>query len=99
MSTSPREPENKAAESHSAEEALIAARRQKAEALRARGENPFANDLAPAPVHELGPLRARFDAAKVEKGYDAEKVKPLSAEVGTVHVVGRIVFFRSFGKA
>ena len=34
-------------EGASAEDHIIAARRAKAEKLRARGENPFANDVGP----------------------------------------------------
>jgi lysyl-tRNA synthetase, class II len=49
-----------------AEDALLAARRAKADAVRARGENPFANDLRrpPAPLAEL---RAYFDGAGARK--------------------------------
>jgi lysyl-tRNA synthetase class 2 len=83
---------------HSAEHAIIEARRKKAEAVRARGGNPFANDLAKQPV-ALADVRAQFDAARKDDGkYDAEKLAPLSAALGDTRVAGRIVFFRSFGK-
>ena len=82
-----------------AEEALIAARVAKAEAIRARGENPFANDLAPAPLVALGDLRARFDAARAPDGkYDAAEVTRI-ADGKSVHVAGRVVAMRGFGKA
>ncbi len=63
-----------------AEDALLAARRAKAEAVRARGENPFANDLA-APPAPLDELRARFDGARRPDGkYDPEKVAAIAVE-------------------
>jgi lysyl-tRNA synthetase class 2 len=88
------------ADSHSSEEALRAARRVKAEQARARGENPFANDLDPSPLALLSELRGRFAAAKKPEGtYDKDLVAPISDEVGEVHVAGRVVFQRGFGKA
>jgi lysyl-tRNA synthetase class 2 len=82
-----------------AEEAIIAARAAKAEAIRARGENPFANDLSPAPLVALGDLRDRFASARSPDGkYDAGKVEALS-EGKTVHVAGRVIAMRMFGKA
>jgi lysyl-tRNA synthetase class 2 len=82
-----------------AEEAIIAARVAKADAIRARGENPFANDLAKEPLTPLGDLRARFVEARGADGkYDAAKVTAL-AEAKAVHVAGRIVAMRGFGKA
>ncbi|HEX9294812.1 MAG TPA: lysine--tRNA ligase, partial [Polyangiaceae bacterium] len=82
-----------------AEEAIIAARVEKAEALRSRGENPFANDLAPTPLVRLGALRERFVAARSPEGkYDPAGVAAL-AENQAVHVAGRVVAMRGFGKA
>ena len=51
-----------------AEEAILEARRAKAARLRARGENPFANDVvAPPPRHarriDIAELRAAAEAA------------------------------------
>ena len=91
--TNPRDPGG------GAEEAILAARAAKADALRARGENPFANDLDPSPVVALGDLRARFATARLADGkYDAAQVTALAA--GTpVHVAGRVVALRGFGKA
>ena len=85
---------------HASEEALRAARKAKAQALRDRGENPFANDLWPTPLTNLGPLRAKVDAAKNDAGrYDKEKVAALSPSIGSAHVAGRILLQRGFGKA
>ncbi|HKQ68670.1 MAG TPA: lysine--tRNA ligase [Polyangiaceae bacterium] len=82
-----------------AEEAIIAARAAKAEAIRARGENPFANDLSPAPLVGLGDLRARFASAKQEGAkYEPEAVKGLAGG-RSVHVAGRVIAVRGFGKA
>lgn len=80
------------------EEALIRARRQKAEAVRARGDNPFANDVDRAARAFLGDVRDRYGAALAGETYDAEKVSALGA--GAVHTVfGRLVGRRGFGKA
>src|SRR6187399_1051786 len=82
-----------------AEEAILAARAAKADAVRARGENPFANDLDPRPVVALGDLRARFAAALLPDGkYDAARAAALAAGE-PVHVTGRVVALRGFGKA
>src|SRR5688500_3367457 len=97
-----------------AEDALLAARRAKAEAVRARGENPFANDLAgpPAPLAEL---RDWFSPARRADGkYDPEKVRdlvaahancrpapgapPLIDGAGGAQVAGRIIFMRDLGQ-
>lgn len=86
----------------SAEENLIAVRRAKAQALRDRNENPFANDLG-GPLDELGPLRGRFDGARKvdEKGgvtgrYDREH--EVFRGAAPVRVAGRVMLLRSFGK-
>ena len=80
-----------------AEEALIGARRAKAVKARARGENPFANDVtAGAPLVDLAIARAVFDAARDAAGrYDAEKVDAVAA--AEQRVAGRVLFLRSFG--
>jgi lysyl-tRNA synthetase class 2 len=84
------------------EEALTAARRHKAEAVRARGENPFANDVGTvdrALVHEL---RERLAPALLEPAaelrYDPEAVARLVG-AGHTHLFGRLVARRGFGKA
>ena len=82
----------------SGEEGILAARAGKARALTARGENPFANDLLPTPVTDLGELRQRFSGARGADGrYDAAKVDTL-AEGAAVHVAGRVVASRTIGK-
>lgn len=85
----------------STEESLIQARRQKATAVRERGENPFANDAQSAQRVFLRDLRRRFSAAEfVEDGvtkYDAAKVEQLS-EGKEQLVFGRILARRGFGK-
>jgi lysyl-tRNA synthetase class 2 len=105
--TTPRDPGDRpkvtptygAAAHAGAEEAILAARAAKAVSVRARGENPFANDLDPAPVVALGDLRGRFEAARLADGkYDAAKVSELAAGA-PVHVTGRVVALRAFGKA
>ncbi len=86
---------------HTTEEALIQARRDKAKAVRERGENPFANDVHEKSRFFLRNLRRRYQsAAYVEDGvtkYDAEKVQQLSADE-EVLVFGRILARRGFGK-
>ncbi|HEX4337513.1 MAG TPA: lysine--tRNA ligase [Polyangiaceae bacterium] len=84
------------------EEALFAARRQKADAVRARGENPFANDVGTVDrvlVHEL---RERLAEAllepRAELRYDPEVVARLVGE-GHAHLAGRLMARRGFGKA
>ena len=84
----------------SAEDALIAARRAKAEKIRSRGENPFANDVVPTKggkTLDIAEVRARAEAAKGADGkYAEDKVKEaLGGEA--VHVRGRVVAFRSAG--
>jgi lysyl-tRNA synthetase class 2 len=86
--------------SSSAEDALIAARRAKADKLRARGENPFANDVVPrggGVTIDIGDLRSRATQARNEDGkYTEERVK--EATKGSVfHVRGRVIAFRSTG--
>jgi lysyl-tRNA synthetase, class II len=84
----------------SAEEALVAARRAKAERLRARGENPFANDVTPrlgGATVDIADLRAKAkDARGAEGKYDETRVKDVTAGVA-FHVRGRVIAFRSTG--
>src|SRR5690349_19811509 len=84
----------------SAEENLIAARRAKAEKLRARGENPFANDVKPlsgGTTVDIAELRASAASAKGADGkYEEAKVK--DATKGKIfRLRGRVVAFRSAG--
>ncbi|HVR18601.1 MAG TPA: amino acid--tRNA ligase-related protein [Polyangiaceae bacterium] len=84
------------------EEALIEARRAKAEHLRAQGKNPFANDVDPSDRTTLGEFRAAFETARsgaeTEDRYDAERVASVGADRRS-HVFGRVVARRGFGKA
>jgi lysyl-tRNA synthetase class 2 len=87
------------AHTHSAEEALIAVRRAKAERLRARGENPFANDVVArsgGKTVDIAEARALAEVARGDDGkYTEEKVK--AAVSTSVHVRGRVIAFRSTG--
>lgn len=88
------------AHTHSAEDALIAVRRGKAAKLRSRGENPFANDVAPragGKTLDIAEVRALAGAARTADGkYAEDKVKEaVSGQV--VHVRGRVVAHRSTG--
>jgi lysyl-tRNA synthetase class 2 len=86
----------------SGEDALIQARRDKAESLRARGENPFANDARLEDRARVSELRSRAEAAllepKHELRYSPERVQEIFGS-DTVHVVGRLVARRGMGKA
>lgn len=107
-----KEPENKNAvaatassvksdsvKSDSGEEGLIAARREKAERVRERGDNPFANDIALEGRSFVGDFRAQFAAAVQEDGtYDPERVEKLAGGA-SFRVLGRLVARRGFGKA
>lgn len=89
------------AEAHgSAEDTLIAARRAKAAKIRARGGNPFANDVVPqkgGKTLDISDVRARAASAKGDDGkYAEEKVKEAYG-TDAVHVRGRVVAFRSTG--
>jgi lysyl-tRNA synthetase class 2 len=84
------------------EEALIQARRDKAERCRARGENPFANDVATADRVRIIELRRRAEPAllepRTELRYAPERVAEIFAGE-SVHVFGRILARRGMGKA
>jgi lysyl-tRNA synthetase class 2 len=84
----------------SAEHAIIEARRTKANRLRSRGENPFANDTVPrlpgARTIDLGALRDLAAGAKDGEKYVTDKVAALTAGQ-LFHVRGRILAYRSTG--
>jgi lysyl-tRNA synthetase class 2 len=84
------------------EEALVEARRQKAESLRGAGRNPFANDVGVGDRALLHDLRKQFEAARLsgsdEDRYDPEKVRAVAGDTA-YHVVGRLMARRGFGKA
>jgi len=84
----------------SAEEALIAARRAKAERSRELGENAFANDVIPrlgGRTLDVSAARALADSARDPAGrYDEARVRE-SAGASPFHLRGRIVALRSTG--
>jgi lysyl-tRNA synthetase, class II len=84
---------------HKAEQALIQTRQGKAQRLRERGENPFANDVVPrqgGKTYDIGDVRALADAARVDGKYAEDKVVAIAA--GRVfHVRGRLIALRSTG--
>ncbi|MBX3198452.1 MAG: lysine--tRNA ligase [Labilithrix sp.] len=86
--------------SSSAEDALIASRRAKADKLRARGENPFANDVVPrtgGATVDIADLRSKAEAARGEDGkYAEDRVKAATGDA-RFHVRGRVIAFRSTG--
>jgi lysyl-tRNA synthetase class 2 len=86
----------------SGEDALVEARRNKAEHLRSRGQNPFANDAPVADRSMLRELRQLFAPALLEPAselrYDPAKVEAI-AEGRELHVLGRLIARRGFGKA
>jgi lysyl-tRNA synthetase class 2 len=87
-------------EGHSAEQAIIDARRAKAERVRARGDNPFANDVTPrlgGKTRDVAEVRAAAETAQDAAGkYDEARVRALTGEA-TWHVRGRVVALRSTG--
>jgi lysyl-tRNA synthetase class 2 len=83
-----------------AEEAIIAARRAKAERSRERGENPFANDVVATlggATSDIAAVRALASAASDASGrYDEGRVRELAGNAFS-HVRGRIIALRSTG--
>jgi lysyl-tRNA synthetase, class II len=83
-----------------AEEAIIAARRAKAERARERGENPFANDVVAklgGATSDIAAVRALASAASDASGrYDEGRVRELAGNALS-HVRGRIIALRSTG--
>ena len=82
------------------EEGLLAARRGKAEGVRARGENPFTNVVEAADRTLVRDLRARVRGALLagdELRYRPEGVDELAGGAEFV-VLGRLVARRGFGK-
>ena len=84
-----------------AEDAIIQARRQKADRLRTRGENPFANDVGAENRIQTSDLRAQAKDALVgpeaEQRYDSNRVQALFGDRVLV-VLGRLMARRGFGK-
>jgi len=79
-----------------AEAALLEARRAKLERIRARGENPFANDFAKlGAIDDIRDVRGKANGARAADGkYDAAKTDALAIEA---HVCGRVIALRSSG--
>jgi lysyl-tRNA synthetase class 2 len=71
-----------------AQNRIVRDRLDKADALRAQGINPYANDFKPA-----------HTAAQILADYDALSAEQLAADPVEVSVAGRVMFSRSFGKA
>jgi lysyl-tRNA synthetase class 2 len=84
------------------EDALVQARREKAERLRQRGQSPFANDVDASDRSLARDIRELFAPAllepKSELRYDPERVERLAAG-RSFHVFGRLMARRGFGKA
>jgi lysyl-tRNA synthetase class 2 len=84
----------------SAEQAIIDARRTKAGRLRARGENPFANDVVPragGTTLDVAAARAIALSARDPAGkYDDAKVREVAGG-RILHVRGRVIALRSTG--
>lgn len=86
-------------ETKGGEEALIQARREKAEKVRARGENPYASDVPRDARIFLAALREEFASALLQTGeYSVDEVARLADGAERV-VFGRLVARRGFGKA
>ena len=102
MSTEPHDSQTKTAEpaAHSAEQAIVAGRRNKATQIRAHHENPFANDVIPrlpgSVTVDLGALRARVDPLRVDGKHVEEKVREATGSE-IFHVRGRVIAHRSAG--
>ena len=84
-------------EPRTSEQSLIEARRAKAVRVRARGENPFANDVSRVgPVEDVAHVRRSVAAADDGGKYAAAGVKDVAGE-RVVHVCGRVIALRSTG--
>jgi lysyl-tRNA synthetase, class II len=79
------------------EQSITEARRAKAARVRARGETPFANDVARlGPLDDIADVRRSVAAASDGGKFAAPSVEQM-AEGKPVHVCGRIVALRSTG--
>jgi lysyl-tRNA synthetase, class II len=80
-----------------AEASIIEARRAKAERLRARGQNPFANDVTRAgALDDIAEVRKTAGAADAEGKYAAASVGHVAGD-RAFHVCGRVIALRSTG--
>jgi lysyl-tRNA synthetase, class II len=81
----------------SAEESIIEARRAKAARLRARGESPFANDVARAgPVDDIAEARRSAGPPDGDGKYAVDSVGHAAGR-RAFHVCGRVIALRSTG--
>ena len=90
-----------ATEAGGGEGALIQVRREKAEHVRAQGQNPFSNQVPAAERTKSAKLRERFAPALIdpaEMRYDPAKVEGIAAGQPAT-AFGRLVARRGFGKA
>ncbi len=87
-------------DTHSAEQALIDARRAKAARVRARGETPFANDVKARTGGRTSDIAYARDRAKEARDaagrYDEALVRTAAGD-DVFHVRGRVVALRSTG--
>ncbi|MBP9113746.1 MAG: lysine--tRNA ligase [Polyangiaceae bacterium] len=82
----------------SPEDAIKAVRHEKANALRAKNENPYANDGVPqlgGETFDLLALREKVSAVAVDGKFDDAKVRETLST--PVHVRGRVIALRSTG--
>lgn len=96
--------ENRSSGQETGEEALVHARREKMARIRARGEQPFPNDLArdvdQGRRNSTASIRKLFQDAEGESGFDPGKVEAIAASAPRDFLVfGRLVLRRGFGKA
>lgn len=86
----------------SSEDALIQARRDKAARAREAGQDPFPNDFDLSDRTEVAAVKQRYDGALLEPAseqrYSSELVQSIS-QGQAVHVFGRLIARRGFGKA
>jgi lysyl-tRNA synthetase class 2 len=85
----------------SAEDSLVAARREKAGTVRSRDENPFANDVKPrlpdGRTYDIVDARALAGGARDTSGKYEEANVERVAGAAPVHVHGRVMALRSTG--
>jgi lysyl-tRNA synthetase, class II len=95
-------PDGQAQDDAGGDDALVAARRAKVDRVLSRGERPFPNDVDSGDRCSVFALRREYAHAEVasDEGsrYDAALVEETSAE-RVIHVMGRLVARRGFGKA
>jgi lysyl-tRNA synthetase class 2 len=92
---------SEAVSASSSEESLLAIRRAKADKARAAAQNPFANDVDTRDRILIHTIRERCEPALLEPKdklkYDPDRVLDSMGE-DAVHVCGRLIARRGFGK-